>query len=190
MTLLNNAKWNYKRNNLSADGQLDINMFDEELSEFQEAYNFYMKASLDKVAYLPDLYEDTIITLCADMLDAWGDAMFVADGWLSKELMSGTTNGINIANTHTGITLDLMLKTTNEVLMSEFVYEYFDYNKVKEFIYEANNLKPIKKTSGKVSKGKKWVDPKYAIANYLKSIIMDKQSGQLKYPELTPAEVV
>jgi len=183
MTLLKTAKWNHPRNGLNAKSQLDINMFDEEFAEFQEAYLTYLETSANKAAYLDkDLYEDAMLTICADLLDAWGDATFVADGWLSKELATGTVNGINIANTHTGVALDLMLKMANEVLMSEFVYEMFDYNKVKEFIYDANNQKPVGKVVGKVKKGKNWTDPKELIGSYLRSIIIDTDTDTLKYP--------
>ena len=185
MKLLDVAKWNYPRNELNADNQLDSHMFDEEVAEFQEAYKHYMEAGTSLLQASPEDFEDSLLYICADLLDAWGDATFVADGWLSKELMSGTPNSINIANTHTGTTLDLMLKTTNEILMSEFVYEYFDYNKVKEFIFNANSMKPIKKTKGKVTKGKDWVDPKELIYDYLKSIIIDTDTDTLKFPELS-----
>lgn len=185
MKLTDVAKWNYKRNELQVEGQLDIDMFDEEFAEYQEAYKVYMRAQEDKQAYIPELYEDTIIALFTDMLDAWGDAVFVAEGWLSKELMSGSPNSINIANAHTGVTLDLMLKTINELMMAEFTYEMFDYNKVLDYILEANNAKPIKKTNGKVAKGKKWKDPKERIATYLKSILINTDDDTLKYPELS-----
>ena len=182
MTLLKVANWNYPRNGLRADGQLDINMFDEEVAEFQEAYKHYMDAQTSLLLASKVDFEDAMLYICADLLDAWGDATFVADGWLNKELLSGSTNGINIANEHTGVTLDLMLKVTNEILMTEFVYEYFDYNKVKQFIFDANSTKPIKKTRGKVAKGMDWTDPKELIYDYLKSIIIDTDTDTLKYP--------
>ena len=185
MKLLDVAKWNYPRNELNAESQLDIHMFDEEVAEFQDAYRLYMKLQGEKDAYIPELYEDTAIDVCTEMLDAWGDAVFVAEGWLSKEMANGTPNSINIANTHTGTTLDLMLKSINEILMAEFTYEYFDYNKVTGYILTANNAKPLTKTKSKVKKGKKWVDPKEQIATYIKSIMIDTTLDTLKYPELS-----
>jgi len=164
MSLLQIAKWNYKRNNLELNVELEENMLNEEEKEFQEALKDYI-VSTEATDTLPEFKDESILWAVVDMVDAYCDYIFVYYGTMVKAM--GTNHTFNIGNKQS-----IMNTLLTEVLISHNV-NMFEHGKppildtCMEAVIEANEAKPIKKTKGKVSKGKKFKDPKEKIKEIL-----------------------
>ena len=164
MSLLQIAKWNYKRNNLQLNVELEENMLNEEEQEFQDALKDYI-ISTEASDVLPEFKDESILWAVVDMVDSYCDYTFVYYGTMVKAM--GTNHIFNIGNKQS-----IMNTLLTEILITHNV-NMFEHGKppildtCMEAVIEANEAKPIKKTKGKVSKGKKWKDPKERIKEIL-----------------------
>jgi len=164
MSLLQIAKWNYKRNNLKLNVELEENMLNEEEQEFQDALKDYI-ISTEASDVLPEFKDESILWAVVDMVDSYCDYTFVYYGTMVKAM--GTNHIFNIGNKQS-----IMNTLLTEILITHNV-NMFEHGKppildtCMEAVIEANEAKPIKKTKGKVSKGKKWKDPKERIKEIL-----------------------
>lgn len=136
-------KWNYKRNKLEGNALLEHSMFDEEVLEWDTALKDYLEGSL--------FIEDVVV----DLVDALCDAIFVDSGSKAKGFFMNNTDR-----------LSYMMSVTTEILIENNINPSI-IEKCLMLVVEANNLKPLTKTSGKVTKGTKWIDPKILIKSEL-----------------------
>jgi len=159
------AKFNYLRNEFKLNKELEENMLIEEETEFIDAYKTYLELIYKSTDVAPQMKEEAILDCLVDMVDAYCDYMYVYYGTLLKYL-------------GTGEVFDRTQKQTlmNTILMETLVrhgIKIYDAGKVPltdkamQFVIDANDNKPIKKTKGKVAKGKKWIDPKEEIKKLL-----------------------
>lgn len=139
------ARWNYKRNGLEGDIENEINMFDEEVEEWNLALKQYLEGTL---------FVDDVLT---DLVDALCDTVFVNSGSKSKGFFRSNSNDI----------IAYMVEVTNEVLLEQGINPSYVIGLALELVVRANELKPTKKVKGKVSKGNEWVDPKVKIKELL-----------------------
>jgi hypothetical protein len=153
MSLLEITKWNYKRNGLVLDRELERNMLDEEAQEFNEGLIMYLNNTSLKLEAV------------VDMVDAYCDFNFVYTGTISKQI--GDSQWIDEEKRMMYMNTYLI-----EILFAHGVQIFTPEGKSIidssiEYVIEANKKKPITKTSGKVIKGEDWVDPKEQIKELL-----------------------
>ena len=157
MSLIEIAKWNYDRNGLEFDRELERDMLDEEAYEFKLGLEDYLR-------------DDNLFKVLSvvEMIDAYCDFNFVLTGTISK--------AIDLFNV---IPMDVYEKQM--VYMNTFIIEALVKHGVKVYdkegksiidyamgyVIEANHKKCENKTTTKVEKGKDWVDPKSRIKNLL-----------------------
>lgn len=156
MSLLEVAKWNNDRNGLVFNAELERNMLDEEAKEFQDGLKDYLGDSLFKLEAV------------VEMIDAYCDFNFVYTGTICKAIAEP------------GWVDEEKRMTYMNTFIIEALFKHgvtiFDGNgksvidEAMGFVIEANKAKPINKTSGKVTKGKDWKDPKELI----KQVILDR----------------
>ena len=162
------AKFNYLRNSLELSKELEESMLIEEEQEFIEAYKTYLEFVYIKTDILPQFKEDAILDCLVDMTDAYCDYMYVYYGTLLKYLGTGEVYDRTQKQT-------LMNTILIETLVRHGIKVYEQgkvpiTDKAMSIVTEANDNKPIKKTKGKVSKGKAWRDPKEGI----KELLLDR----------------
>jgi hypothetical protein len=157
MSLIEIAKWNYDRNDLECDFELEENMFDEEAYEFKIALKDYLRDD--------NLFKQTAVV---DMIDAYCDCNFVHSGSIAKAI-----NNFSYLNVED--------REKQMIYMNTFIIEALVRHGVKVYdkkgksiidyamgyVIEANKNKPKDKTKNKVEKGKDWVDPKKRIEELL-----------------------
>lgn len=169
MSLLRIAKWNYERNGLVYNNELEDRLFAEESNEFSTAFTQYLANPLTKL--------DCIV----DMIDGYCDSFFVYSGTIAKQLCSNTTL------TSKQYELNIMNSIITEVVLKHNVKVY-DEDKpylmdlCMQYVIEANEKKPKSKTTGKVKKGSDWVDPKTLIME----LLVDR--GFEEYPKVETEE--
>jgi hypothetical protein len=157
MSLIEIAKWNYDRNDLECDFELEENMFDEEAYEFKIALKDYLRDD--------NLFKQTAVV---DMIDAYCDCNFVHSGSIAKAI-------------NNFMYLNVEDREKQMIYMNTFIIEALVRHGVKVYdkkgksiidyamgyVIEANKNKPKDKTKNKVEKGKDWVDPKKRIEELL-----------------------
>jgi len=157
MSLIEIAKWNYDRNDLECDFELEENMFDEEAYEFKIALKDYLRDD--------NLFKQTAVV---DMIDAYCDCNFVHSGSIAKAI-------------NNFMYLNVEDREKQMIYMNTFIIEALVRHGVKVYdkkgksiidyamgyVIEANKNKPKDKTKNKVEKGKDWVDPKKRIEDLL-----------------------
>ena len=157
MSLIEIAKWNYDRNDLECDFELEENMFDEEAYEFKIALKDYLRDD--------NLFKQTAVV---DMIDAYCDCNFVHSGSIAKAI-------------NNFMYLNVEDREKQMIYMNTFIIEALVRHGVKVYdkkgksiidyamgyVIEANKNKPKTKTKDKVEKGKDWVDPKKRIEDLL-----------------------
>jgi len=163
MSLKQIAKWNYDRNGLQLDVELERDMLEEEATEFRDGLKHYLFES--DVNILPALKGDYVLDAVVEMVDAYCDYTFVYYGTQVKLLGSGKI--VDVGSTQSIMhTLLTEILVTHNVTMFEYGEQPF-IDMCMADVIEANMAKPIKKTKGKVTKGKKWIDPKDKIRQRL-----------------------
>lgn len=141
-------KWNYLRNNLELhSSQLESDMFNEEYREWILA----IKDIMDIGFPTPELL--------SELVDAYCDMEFVLLGSKAKGDFDARKDRIlEYVYTTTFDTLTTFRVRSPGVIIS----------KAQEAVLQANIAKPLTKTSGKIEKGKDWVDPKIEITRIIK----------------------
>ncbi len=160
MSLLQVTRWNYKRNGCEMHQHLEHSMLLEEETEFKEQGLIpYLKGGLFQL--------DAVV----EMIDAYCDYNFVYSGTIAKAI--GTE--VNLSDFDVEAKMTMMNTYIIEALLEHNV-TIMDVNSGKSvideamgFVIEANEAKPVKRTTGKVTKGKTWVDPKERISDLLKT---------------------
>lgn len=168
MSLLKIAQWNYDRNNLKYDEELENKMFNEEAYEFRAALLGYLSNPLSKLEYV------------VDMIDGYCDAFFVYSGTIAKQLgqvsLSSKQYELNMMNSY--IT-EILIKHNVKIYDEDKPYIM---DLAMNSVIEANEKKPKDKTKGKVKKGSDWVDPKVTIMDLL------LERGYEEYPNIVTEE--
>lgn len=148
--MLRVAKWNFDRNNTSFDLELEVDMLAEEAQEFKDGLVDYFNSikTIDKLA---------VLNAKVELVDAWADFVFVAEGTKFKSLgRMMDLNGIDATGDYMYNILvkDLQIKPSILALALDAVVS-------------ANEAKGTEKVNGKIQKGAEWVDPKFTIAELL-----------------------
>jgi len=145
------TKWNYERNNTSFYKELEDRMLAEEAQEFKDGMAMYFRAE--------EAGEDTTEAI-VEMVDAWADYQFVAQGTIFKYLGSDYSYSFDIVRTQE--------RYMYHILHNELNIDDTTLNKCLQAVIDANAAKGTKKVNGKIQKGEEWRDPKETIANILK----------------------
>lgn len=163
MSIIEIGKWNYLRNGLEYNPELEQNMLDEEAKEFKDAFTAYLALTTSDAYYA----EDTLLDEVVDMVDAYCDYMYVYTGTALKSI---GMKAIDASHTQS-----VMHSVLTEVLLTHGVRMYDGKGTLPlleeafQYVIQANNKKPLTKTKGKVSKGKDFKDPKALIKELLKA---------------------
>lgn len=158
------AEFNYKRNGFKVDEALEEQMLLEEEAEFADAYKTYLLLMME-ADVLPTMKGEAILDTLVDMVDGYCDFNYVYYGTLLKYL-------------GTGLIYD---KTQKQTMLSTIITELLVNHgievhrkgergcleKAMQFVLEANDKKPLIKTTKKVKKGEAFVDPKELIRELL-----------------------
>lgn len=177
MSIIEIGKWNYLRNGLEYNPELEQNMLDEEATEFKDAFTAYLAITTSDSYYT----EDTLLDEIVDMVDAYCDYMYVYTGTSLKAIGSK-----HIDASHTQ---SVMHSVLTEVLLTHGVRMYDGKGTLPlleeafQYVIEANNKKPLTKTKGKVTKGKDFIDPKALIKELLqaKGFVADAEEALDNY---------
>lgn len=158
MGLLEITKWNYKRNKLALDVELEKAMLLEEELEFKDALLEYLDDS-----QLPQFSLDAVV----DMVDAYCDYSFVYTGSVAKSL--GTEAWFKDCEERMKFMNSYIIEALLEhkVQVMDITTGKSVIDEAMQYVIDANNAKPVKKTKGKVAKGSDWVDPKEKIKESL-----------------------
>lgn len=163
MSTITIGAWNFKRNGLGFNPELERDMLAEEAKEFKDAFVGYLGITTSDCIYTVDTLLDEVV----DMVDAYCDYMYVYTGTALKALGYAPIDG-----THTQ---SVMHSVLTEVLLTHGVKMYDGRGTIPlleecfQYVIEANDKKPIKKTTGKVTKGVGFVDPKVRIKELLQA---------------------
>lgn len=163
MSIIEIGKWNYLRNGLEYNPELEQNMLDEEAKEFKDAFTTYLALTTSDAYYA----EDTLLDEVVNMVDAYCDYMYVYTGTALKSI---GMKAIDASHTQS-----VMHSVLSEVLLTHGVRMYDGKGTLPlieeafQYVIEANNKKPLTKTKGKVTKGKDFKDPKVLIKELLKA---------------------
>ena len=138
------ARWNFNRDNLGFNMELEVNMLAEEAQEFKDGMVDYFNAvGVNQL-------EDAIV----ELVDAWADFRFVLQGSKFKAL---------------GLMQDFCSADQTEAYMYMCLTEGFDFLSPEllelafDAVVTANEEKGNTKVNGKIQKGSEWVDPKAII---------------------------
>jgi len=139
--------FNYSRNKLHLDIDLEARMFSEETNEF-------MTSLLEK-----DL---------VGMIDAYCDSVYVLSGSKFKILsrLFNDVHEMNAAYTYVRNATE-MCHYMNSILVTDYNVKSGDLLVAFNYVVEANSHKEMEGTTGKIKKGSKWKDPKEKIAKLL-----------------------
>lgn len=164
------TKWNFDRNKLVYNEELEDAMYAEEAKEFRDALLAYNDNPLSQ------------LELLVDMIDAYCDASFVYYGTVAKQIGSTKLSDKNYE-------LSIMNTYITEYMINHKVllYPQEGMSTIEQslvYVIEANNKKPKVKTNSKIKKGADWIDPKTLIQELLLS------RGYLEYPDLKDSEVI
>lgn len=163
MSILSIGRWNYDRNGLDFNVVLEETMLREEIAEFKDGLKDYFKHTSKEV--LPN--EEDILDACVEMVDAYCDFMYVYTGTCIKQLGDTSVRDWSLNQSVMHSTLQEILPTHGVTMYSEKGTDISLLEKCFKYVIEANEAKPINKTSGKVTKGKDWKDPKQLIKQEL-----------------------
>lgn len=177
MSIIEIGKWNYLRNGLEYNPELEQNMLDEEAKEFKDAFTTYLALTTSDAYYA----EDTLLDEVVDMVDAYCDYMYVYTGTSLKAI---GMKAIDASHTQS-----VMHSVLTEVLLTHGVRMYDGKGTLPlleeafQYVIEANNKKPLTKTKGKVTKGKDFIDPKVRIKELLqaKGFVADAEEALDNY---------
>lgn len=159
------AKFNYLRNHLELNRNLEETMLIEEETEFIDAFKLYLKLVYEETDVGFSMKEEAILDILTDMVDAYCDFMYVYYGSLLKYLGTG----------------EVYDKTQKQTLLSTILMEVLVGHGCKihkqnekplldlamSYVIKANDAKTLDKTEGKVEKGDKFIDPKEKIKNLI-----------------------
>lgn len=163
MSTIDIGKWNYLRNGLEYNPELEQNMLDEEAKEFKDAFTTYLALTTSDAYYA----EDTLLDEVVDMIDAYCDYMYVYTGTALKSI---GMKAIDASHTQS-----VMHSVLTEVLLTHGVRMYDGKGTLPlleeafQYVIQANSKKPLTKTKGKVAKGKDFKDPKVLIKELLRA---------------------
>lgn len=177
MSIIEIGKWNYLRNELKYNPELEQAMLDEEAKEFNDAFKMYLHLITSDSYYT----EDTLLGEIVDMVDAYCDYMYVYTGTALK--------AIGFKHIDASHTQSVMHSVLTEVLLTHGVQMYDGKGTLPlleeafQYVIEANNKKPLTKTKGKVTKGKDFIDPKALIKELLqaKGFVADAEEALDNY---------
>ena len=163
MSIVNIGKWNYMRNGLKFNSELEHSMLAEEEAEFADGMKNYFEQMTCDNLFKAEAVEDAVV----EMIDAYCDFMYVYTGTCLKTI--GTDYTIDCSHKQS-----LMNSVLQEILVTHGV-KLYDKMKAElpfieqcySFVMDANDKKPITKTKGKVIKGSDFVDPKQQIRELL-----------------------
>ena len=163
MSIVNIGKWNYMRNGLKFDRDLETQMLEEEEAEFAKGMKDYFEQMTCDNLFKEELVTDAVV----EMVDAYCDFMYVYTGTCLKSI--GTECTVDYSHKQS-----LMNSVLQEILVTHGV-KLYDKRKAElpfieqcySSVMDANDKKPITKTKGKVVKGSDFVDPKQQIRELL-----------------------
>lgn len=163
MSIVNIGKWNYMRNGLNLNTELEHNMLLEEEAEFAKGMKDYFEQITCDNLFKAEFVVDAVV----EMVDAYCDFMYVYTGTCLKTI--GTDYTIDCSHKQS-----LMNSVLQEILVTHGV-KLYDRMKAElpfieqcySFVMDANDKKPITKTKGKVVKGDTFIDPKLRIKELL-----------------------
>ena len=175
MSIVNIGKWNYMRNGLKFDAELERSMLFEEEVEFAEGMKAYFEQMTCDNLFKAEFVTDAVV----EMVDAYCDFMYVYTGTCIKSIGMGNNFVIDCSHKQS-----LMNSVLQEILVIHGV-KLYDKRKAElpfieqcySYVMDANDKKPITKTKGKVVKGNTFVDPKHQI----KELLLDR--GFLASPD-------
>lgn len=163
MSTIDIGKWNYLRNGLEYNPELEQNMLDEEAKEFKDAFTTYLALTTSDAYYPEDILLDEVV----DMVDAYCDYMYVYTGTVLKSIGLKVIDGSH--------TQSIMHSVLTEVLLTHGVRMYEGKGTLPlleeafQYVIQVNSKKPLPKTKGKLTKGRDIKDPKELIKDLLKS---------------------
>jgi hypothetical protein len=137
-------RWNYYRDNMQFDAEVEGMMLAEEHQEFLDAYEKMLEEIKNEKVDV-----DKVVEYVALMMDSYIDYLFVFAGTLSKEFYNAefqNQDGIYIF-------IDIM----DSILSEIFTEKYF--RKAFKIVMEANEKKKKDKLNGKILKGSDFEDP-------------------------------
>jgi hypothetical protein len=142
------AKWNYNRNNTHFNKDLELTMLAEEAQEFKDGMTMYFESTNELEA----------LEALVEMIDAWADYQFVAQGTFYKYLGSTARFDFDAIRTQEKYMFHTLLRLEiDETLLNEAL----------DYVIIANEAKGTEKVDGKIQKGDTWVDPKFSIQQLL-----------------------
>lgn len=164
MSLLQITKWNYERNGLQHNQELEELLWAEESKEFRKEVENYLSNPLNK------------LEVVAAMIKEFCDCNFVYYGNIMRQL--GNTKVVD-----RNFEISLMNTLLTEILIKHKVQMFKPeedsvINLCLDAVIAANEAKPKTKTTKKVSKGSDYVDPTAVIID----VLLDR--GFEEYPEV------
>ena len=82
MSIIEIGKWNYMRNKLICDEELENNMLDEEEDEFKQGMGLYFELMTSDNLFKEEFVIDSVV----EMIDAYCDYMYVYTGSSLKSI--------------------------------------------------------------------------------------------------------
>jgi len=147
------AQWNYNRDNINFDPELELRMLTEEAQEFKDGMEMWFKAQ--------SFYRDNEVSeAIVEMVDAWADYQFVMSGSIFKYLGSDIPFDWDSIRTQERYMFTILNK--------QLGIDEATLNICLDCVITANEAKGTKKIKGKIQKGDTWRDPKDTILNILK----------------------
>jgi hypothetical protein len=144
------AQWNYNRDNINFDPELELRMLTEEAQEFKDGMLMLAKADAESS------YDAAIV----ELVDAWCDYQFVMSGSIFKYLGSDIPFDWDSIRTQERYMFTILNK--------QLGIDEATLNICLDCVITANEAKGTKKIKGKIQKGDTWRDPKDTILNILK----------------------
>lgn len=165
MSILAIGKWNYTRNKLVFDEELELAMLAEEENEFKDGMLLYFDLiTIDN--YGKDAY---IINSVVEMIDAYCDYMYVYTGTSIKSIGTDVIFDCSHKQSLMNSVLNEILITHGTQLYNKQQAELPFMERCYQFVIDANEAKSKKVTKGKVTKTKNFKDPKDLIREELLS---------------------
>lgn len=163
MSIVNIGKWNYMRNGLKFDRDLETQMLEEEEAEFAKGMKDYFEQMTCDSPSKEELVTDAVV----EMVDAYCDFMYVYTGTCLKSIGTGVTMDYSHKQSLLNSVLQEILVTHGVKLYDKRKAELPFIEQCYSFVMDANDKKPTTKTKGKVAKGSDFVDPKHQIRDLL-----------------------
>ena len=163
MSIVNIGKWNYIRNGLKFDRELETQMLEEEEAEFANGMKAYFEQMTCDNLFKEELVTDAVV----ELVDAYCDFMYVYTGTCLKSIGTGITMDYSHKQSLMNSVLQEILVTHGVRLYDKRKAELPFIEQCYSFVMDANDKKPLTKTKGKVVKGSDFVDPKQQIRDLL-----------------------